>query len=246
MIVYKAVDYRNVQKDELSEFISNRHLYVKKTLKEAPKKHVIYKSLTDGEYHLTKVKTFAKWNVVEKNIEYVGNLNEMYNNLEKYCADADAPYTDWYSKTFKIKVGEAVKMLRTDCDADPMQSCSYGLHVGATKYVSRFGHSGGAVLVCYVNPANVVAVPDYDHSKMRVTEFFPFAVATYDGTTIDIVEQKYLESDYKTIEKEELEAMVEKVKAKELPLETAKKAEAETRSFTELQKIIENRLIDLS
>ncbi len=246
MIVYKAVDYRDVKKDALVEFISNRHLYVKKTLKEAPKKHVIYFSLQDGQYHLTKAKTFAKWNVIEKEVEYVGNLNEMYTNLDDYSAHDDAPYTDWYSKTMKIKVGKAVKMLRTECDADPMQSCSYGLHVGATNYVARFGHTDSAILVCYVNPANVVAVPDYDHSKMRVTEYFPFAVATYDGSTIDVVEQKYLEDDYKTIEKEELEAMVEKVKANELPLETAKKAEEETRSFSELQKIIENRLIDLS
>jgi len=250
MVVYKAVDYRakSAQNDQ-AEYISNSFLHVKKDWGCSPKKYVVYKNQTDGSLDITKSKTFAKWDTDKKNVEYVGNLKELYDNLDKVITDSDAPYTDWYSKTFKIKVGEAVKMIRTECDDDPVNSCSHGLHVGATNYVSSFGHAGGAVLVCYVNPAHVVAVPDYDHSKMRVSEYFPFAVANYDGNTIDIVEQSYFESDYTQYEMEELEEMVENVLAKEIPIPTEGRCvveELETRSLAELQKIIENRLVDIS
>jgi len=250
MVVYKAVEYRTDKKDELSEFVSNQFLKVKKNWSKSPSAYSVYRDLDDNSLNITKVKTAKKWAKDGKeNVVFLGNLGVMYANLDKYVADIDAPYTDWYSKTMEIKLGETVKMLRTECDNDPARDCSHGLHVGATSYVSNFGHAGGAVLVCYVNPAHVVAVPDYDHSKMRVAEYFPFAVADYDGQTIDIVEQSYFESDYTQYEVEELEDAVAKVLAEELPIETKGKCvtkEMETRSFEELQKIIENRLIDIS
>lgn len=249
MVVYKAVEYRaKSSANDLAEFISNTYLHVKKDWGTSPKKYVVYRNV-NGELQVTKTKTAKRWEEKGKTVDLIGNLKELYDNLDKVLVDAEAPYTDWYSKTMKIKVGEAVKMPRTECDNDPVNSCSYGLHVGATNYVSRFGHKGGAVLVCYVNPAHVVAVPDYDHSKMRVAEYFPFAVANYDGTTIDIVEQSYFESDFMEYEAEELEHMVEAVQAEELPIETAGvcvEEELETRTLEELQKIIETRLIEIN
>jgi hypothetical protein len=144
-----------------------------------------------------------------------------------------------------IELGQPVLMERKDCDSDPAQDCSYGLHCGATKYVERFASGSGAVLACFVNTANVVAVPNYDHSKMRVSEYFPFAIATYTGGKIDIVEQQYFEEDYCNYEVEELEAQIVKVKASELPIETARKAEAEARPMSELMKMLEGRLLDI-
>ena len=94
-----------------------------------------------------------------------------------------------------INLGEVVWQERDLCDADPRNSCSNGLHVGATDYVQRFANGSSLILVCYVNPANVVAVPNHDHSKMRVSEYFPFAVAKFEDRKIDIIEQSYFESD---------------------------------------------------
>lgn len=101
------------------------------------------------------------------------------------------------------------------------------------------------ILVCYVNPAHVVAVPDYDHSKMRVSEYSPFALATYEDGKIDIVEQAYFESDYQEYEAEELEALVAKVRAEEKPFEPAINAEEESRPMSELMKMLETRLFDI-
>jgi hypothetical protein len=146
----------------------------------------------------------------------------------------------------EICLGVPVRQARKECDSNPGQDCSNGLHVGATKYVENFGNGDSPILVCYVNPAHVVAVPDYDHSKMRVCEYFPFAVATYNNSKIDIIEQSYLESDYQNIEQKELEKLVAKVKGNEKPYEAAINAVEEERPMSELLKIIEGRLIDIT
>lgn len=250
MVVYKAV-YDHSEKSEadskFAEYISNRYLHVKKTFKESPKNHVVYVN-ENGEFATTNVKTAEKWDEEEKGIEFLGNLNDLFDaiyNSEVEEETAVPVYTDMHSRTMRILLGEPVKQDRKECDADFRRDCSNGLHVGATKYVENFAGGSSTVLVCYVNPANVVAVPDYDHSKMRVCEYFPFAVATYENGKIDIIEQAYFESDYCEYEVEELEAQVAKVQAEELPIEKAMNAEAESRPMSELLKIIESRLVDI-
>lgn len=51
--------------------------------------------------------------------------------------------------------------------------------------------------------------------------------------------------DYHTYEIEELEKQIHKVKATELPVEKAINGEEETRSMSELMKILQNRLVDI-
>ena len=175
----------------------------------------------------------------------MGNLGELY---AKQVLGADvvntvtSMYTDMHTKSMDINLGVPVKMDRKECDSDPAVDCSYGLHVGATAYVEKFGCGNRTILACLVNPANVVAVPNYDHSKMRVTEYFPFATATYVNGKIDIIEQKYFEDDYCEYEIEELEAQIQSVKANEIPIETAIEANVEGRPMSELLKILEERL----
>ena len=257
MVVYKAVVDHNDSKDadtSFAEFVSNRYLHVKKTWKESPKNYVVYRKLDDihdvhGELAITNVKTAEKMSETEDNVEFLGNLadlfNAIYNSDNKTGQETTPLYTDMHSRTMKIELGIPVRMERKECDSDPAIDCSYGLHCGATKYVERFANSDGTILVCYVNPAHVVAVPQYDHSKMRVAEYFPFAVATYKDGKIDIIEEKYFESDYCEYEVEELEKQIALVKSEELPIETAKKAEAESRPMSELMKILESRLVDI-
>jgi len=251
MVVYKAVV--NVREDGLdtsfAEYISNRYLHVKKTFKESPKNHVVYKD-KNGDFATTNVKTAEKWNETDKEIEFLGNLNELFDaiyNSEIEDGDKAVPvFTDMHTRKMRIVLGEPVKQDRKDCDANFRADCSNGLHVGATSYVESFANHDGTVLVCYVNPANVVAVPDRDHSKMRVSEYFPFAIATYSDRKIDVIEQAFFESDYCEYEVEELEAQVAKLQADELPIEKAINAENdEERPMSELMKIIESRLVDI-
>jgi len=249
MVVYKAVYYTQEKSvnHEFEEFVANKYLFVKKDWKCSPNKYVVYKNLSDGTYDITKFVTAETWDEEDRNVEILGKLGDLYEaivNAENKKDDA-VKYTDMHSRTMTIELGVPVKMERHECDSDPARDCSYGLHVGATKYVENFTNRSSAILVCLVNPAHVVAVPEYDHSKMRVAEYFPFAVATYVDGRIDIVEEAYFEDDYCEYEIQELEAAITKIKAEEKPYVAAKNAEEEQRPMSELMKMLDLRLIDI-
>jgi len=252
MVVYKAVYRKDNGKETnvLNEFISNQWLHVKKDWGCSPNKYVVFQYLDEKDkYGITKVETANGWDADEKNVKVLGKLGELFSGIVTADDDiaTDAPvYTDMHTRKMTIVLGKPVQMDRKDCDSDPAIDCSYGLHCGATAYVERFANRGeSVVLACLVNPANVVAVPDYDHSKMRVSEYFPFAYATYENGKIDIVEQSYFELDYQEYETEVLERQIANIQANELPIETAIGAEDEVRPMSELQKILETRLFDI-
>ena len=251
MLVYKAVYYKDKeQKNIFAEFISNQFLHVKKDWKCSPNKYFVYRDSV-GNYNITKIETAEGWNEKEKDIEILGKLGELYDSLfgENIEKENVSVYTDMYTRTMRIVLGKPVKMERKKCNGDPMVECSWGLHVGCTEYVNTYGsrvcNGEGVVLVCLINPANVVAVPTADCTKIRVTEYFPIAVATYEDGKIDIVEQKYFESDYREYEIKELEEQIAKVKSEELPIETAINAQKEERPMSELLKIIQGRICDI-
>ena len=245
MVVYKAVYRKNEVDNSFAEFVSNRFLHVKKTWKESPKNYVVYKDEND-QYAITKYATAEKF---DSTVEILGNLNDLFNAIfntdNKTGVESTALYTDMHTRSMTIELGVPVKQARKECDSDPRQDCSNGLHCGATKYVENFAGRESVILVCLVNPANVVAVPLYDHSKMRVSEYFPYAFATYTDGKIDIIEEAYFEADYQEYELEELEKQIALVKSQELPVETAINAEEETRPMTELMKMLESRLLDI-
>jgi hypothetical protein len=263
MVVYKAVYFKDAaKKSELGEFISNQYLFVKKEWSCSPNKYAVYKDLETGKLAITKTKTAIGWGwdaeiadeqtLEDVNVLVFGKLGDVYNNMfDNGEVAGDVPvYTDMWSRKMTIILGQPVTMERKDCNGDPQVECSYGLHCGATGYVNNYGSSvaggAGSILACFVNPANVVAVPTKDCTKMRVTEYFPFAVASYEDGKIDVIKQKYFESDYAGYETKEVQTLIAKIKKGEKPIEKAKKGEDEARPMFELQKILETRLLDLS
>jgi len=252
MVVYKAVYRKNTEgavDHSFEEFVTNQYLHVKKDWKCSPNKYVVYKENADGTLGITKIETAEGWDV-KKEVTVIGKLGDLFSAIvnadNKVGEESTAYYTDMHTRKMTIELGVPVRMERKECDSDPAIDCSYGLHVGATKYVENFGRSGAVVLVCLVNPANVVAVPNYDHSKMRVSEYFPFAFATYTDGKIDIIEEAYFESDYQEYEEAELEKQIAKVMAEEKPIEAAINADEEERPMAELMKILETRLFDIT
>lgn len=80
-------------------------------------------------------------------------------------------YTDCYTGKNDNHVGCTVKMDRKNVVADPRQTCSQGLHVCSLGYLKSF-QRGCKIVICKVNPANVVSVPtDYRNTKVRVCEY---------------------------------------------------------------------------
>lgn len=81
-----------------------------------------------------------------------------------------ADFKDIHSGTFDNSVGQVVKMQRNRVDENPERTCSAGLHVCSFEYLPHFSQAHGHVVVCKVNPKDVVAIPaDYNNTKMRVS-----------------------------------------------------------------------------
>lgn len=81
-------------------------------------------------------------------------------------------YFDIHSGTFDNSIGAVVTMPRNRVDEDPDRTCSSGLHVCSYDYLPHFSHANGHVMICKVNPADVVAIPrDYNNTKMRVCRY---------------------------------------------------------------------------
>ena len=252
MLVYKAVKLingtattptTNTQSSDLYEFVGKEYLKIKKW-KKSPAKFGVYRKLDDNSLFTVKLDETITYNS-NNEYKFEGNLNDLHQNLGVLSETTEIKYTDKHSATMDIRLGVPVKFERKDCDSDPANDCSYGLHVGATKYVEQFASNNDPILVCLVNPMNVIAVPNYDHSKMRVCEYFPIALANFVNKKIEIVEDKYFECDYKSHEESVLEEMLAKVKENQQPIQTREKVSAETRNLDEIKAIIENRLVDL-
>lgn len=81
-------------------------------------------------------------------------------------------FLDIHSGSFDNSVGQALKMPRNKVDENKDNTCSNGFHVCSFDYLPHFASANGHVMVCKVNPADVVAIPaDYHNTKMRVCKY---------------------------------------------------------------------------
>ena len=96
-------------------------------------------------------------------------------------------FKDIHSNTFDNSVGQVLKMVRNKVDENPDNTCSSGFHVCSFEYLKHFAHADGHVMVCKVNPGDVVAIPaDYHNTKMRVCKYEVIAeYADYYGKSVD-------------------------------------------------------------
>lgn len=80
-------------------------------------------------------------------------------------------YMDIHSGTISNKPGTTVEIPRNTVSDDPREACHFGLHVGAKEYAEDFSN-GGKIIICKINPADVVCVPyDSSQQKMRVCKY---------------------------------------------------------------------------
>jgi hypothetical protein len=139
-------------------------------------------------------------------------VNELYGFLEACTLPITADgcflaykkvrfnYLDLHSGTFNNSVGEKPSMPRNAVDEDSRNTCSNGLHVCSFGYLSHFGGTGTGdaddrVVICKVNPKDVVAVPaDYNNQKMRVSDYEVVDELPNDGLT-QLVEWAYGKRD---------------------------------------------------
>lgn len=82
-------------------------------------------------------------------------------------------YLDIHSHTMSNAVGQVVEMPRNEVEDDPSKTCSVGLHVCSYDYLEHYSESElDRIVICEVNPADVVSVPtDYHNAKMRTCKY---------------------------------------------------------------------------
>jgi len=98
-------------------------------------------------------------------------------------------FKDIYSGSIDNSVGEVVEVDRSEVDSNRNKHCSAGLHVGAIDYVTSYGginldnhddndgDGGNQIVICKVNPADVVSVPsDAKFQKLRACRYEVVAI----------------------------------------------------------------------
>lgn len=118
------------------------------------------------------------WAKLQKNPSF-RSIDQLYDFMEHENIPIDAEgnllaykavredYLDYHSCTYDNTPGNTHRMPRNQVSDDPKLACHFGFHVGALKYASGFGGSDRRILICQVDPANVVCVPE-DHYAMKV------------------------------------------------------------------------------
>lgn len=158
---------------ELTQFVHSEYIR-KKLQKKSPKNYSVYSLEEEGDYssriyyNIVENSKIATEKFQSTNHTLIGNLYDLFNKEE------DLEFTDNYSQTFKIKLGEIVSMNRADCD-ETSAECSRGLHFISTNYAinNRFGDTLISVLV---NPSCLVSIPNDNYPKIRCCEYYPYSI----------------------------------------------------------------------
>ena len=189
------VAYRNVHikkegtniKAELANFISSKYSQIKFVNKKSPKNYVVVEE--KGVYGIVPINHQIDGDVI-------GNLDELYKELSN--VEVSTIYTDGYTKSFNIKLGEIVSIPREKCDSTQENTCSRGLHVAGKDWLQA-NYFGDVGLMVLVNPADVVAVPPEDnYGKMRTCAYYPVSVVQFDdeGKIISLPIEDGFEDDF--------------------------------------------------
>lgn len=176
IISYRNVDIKQKAANiKLYDFVMESVGKVKRW-KKSPKNYSVYNE--SGEYKITELGKYTS------NGKFIGNLHDLSESVSKEGGDKtiyEPQHKGPYGQT--IIIGEPVSMPRSECDNDPMSSCSRGLHQKSISYGMGFGNES---LVCLTNPYNVVAIPNGEFNKFRCCEYLPVAKAEIkDGQIVE-------------------------------------------------------------
>ena len=250
------VAYRNVDiKEEGDEFMTKwiTDAYVKQKRKKKPTNIYVlelkkgskgerFRLIDPTEYHLRAEKGL-------KGYILLGALKDIYSSLAD-MGEKTTIYTDQHSHTFRIKIGELVRMERKACNSNPHESCSYGLHVGNKSFL-RKGSFGNAGLIVIIDPSKVIAVPVENKNKMRVCEYYPIAIANYDedGALIEL-DTTVFEHGYTQYTVSQIEVMLKKNDVEELKKQliipegfNMSMFETHAKSLSEMMNVIKERVV---
>lgn len=183
MLTYRRVVSTDETNVDLVKFVTQTYL----------KKRTAKKSTDVTVWGDRESNIYFSLNEIEVENSYeVGNLKELYHNLEEIEGNT---FTDNHTKTEVYKIGKEARMNWSQADWDTYNTCSRGYHSSGVGF-GYFGF-GDVSLLCVVNPKDVVACVE-GSSKMRSVAFTPVAVLNEDCEWQDDKEiHKVISEQYK-------------------------------------------------
>lgn len=170
--VVSVHDYNTDLNDKhLVDVISNYYTKIKAVWKKKPVNFNLYERL--DEYKMKNGEVLPKGTNPEWN--NVGNLQRLYDGI------VDLPgnrYTDEYTKTFDIRIGQIVSMPPEECSWTRADCGQSGLHFTSDE-INYVGCGDTSVLML-INPMKVVGIGD---SKGRCYEYLPIMTVAKDEST---------------------------------------------------------------
>lgn len=210
VILYKAVNNRRISNEHprLATVVGAEYLQLIRD-GEDPSEFGLWKKDLEGS-HFDYSRTHLDNPLDGK--ELLGTIEELYN---EFVEAGDAIWEPWYSSGKygnHIKLGEPVTMPREECDPNINAACSKGLHVGSHDYVESFGRDMDTTLAVLVSPADIVALPEYDHSKIRTCRYFPYGVMQRDDYgDWEEIERPYFKEDFAAQDVEHIRELASQV-----------------------------------
>jgi hypothetical protein len=87
---------------------------------------------------------------------------------------------DGYTSKVTQKLGSLVFMPASKVNDDRRNACGVGLHIAARSYLSGFWGGGKRLCLVKIKPDDVILVPVYERSKMRVCAYHIVKVFDHD------------------------------------------------------------------
>lgn len=187
IIAYRDVCLKRQNSKKLFNFVLNQYTALKMFNKNVNK----YSVIELGKDNFSIVHKAPK-----NHFDNKGTIKELYYEL--LASSGRAIYTDNYTQSMTIEIGEPVSIPRSECDNSSDNSCSRGLHSKSSTHSMNFGEHS---LVVLVNPYNVVAVPRYDNTKFRCCEYLPVSKAKVERGKIIEFDPGTYDISYKNLSK---------------------------------------------
>jgi len=185
--------------DTIIQFVSNAYNKVKAVWKKNPGDYRVVKC-ANGEYCLEL--SGAK----SSDGDYVGELMDLYDDMPNM---SDNRYTDNWTKTFDIRVGQVVSMPKEKCNWSTQDCATAGLHFAG--YTAPYVLCGDTTVFTLHNPMKVVGI---GREKGRCWEYLPFMTTTVKEADAIMNSRDFdflqLDEDYAI---RELESLAEKAKS---------------------------------
>jgi hypothetical protein len=111
---------------------------------------------------------------IKESGDHFYNILESNKTIEYSDLIDKCEFTDSHTKRMTIKNGHLITMARKDCDNNPNNGCSTGLHIGTYSYSSSF--SGNVLLLCLFSPSDIANLPLAEPNKLRASAYIPLGI----------------------------------------------------------------------